>query len=98
MRASEKWASHIRNQEQSGLSQAEYCRQNTIHPASFSQWKRRLREDDRTSGFIALNLPPSQIGHSDSFRLCLADNMELIFPEDIDTNRLVEIISSLRNL
>lgn len=96
MKASEKWQNHIENQEQSGLTQAEYCRQHNLHPVSFSQWKRRLRVNNQTNSFIALDLPAFQTDHSDNFRLCLADNMELVFPAAINNDRLVEIISSLR--
>jgi len=100
MTASEKWQSHIVHQEQSGLTQAEYCRQQKLHPVSFSQWKRRLKDDAHETGFVALNLPAVS-EHSfpnDTFRVFLASGLELVFPTTIDHNRLVLILSVLREL
>lgn len=35
------WEQHLREWKSSGLSQAEYCRQNKVSPKSFLYWKRR---------------------------------------------------------
>ncbi len=35
------WEKHIEKWESSGLSQAEYCRQNGVNIKSFHHWKRR---------------------------------------------------------
>ena len=36
------WAGHLHQWKQSGLSQAQYCRQHQLSAATFAWWKRRL--------------------------------------------------------
>ena len=36
------WARHLQQWNQSGLSQAQYCRQQQLSVAAFGWWKRRL--------------------------------------------------------
>ena len=36
------WAGHLHTWKQSGLSQAQYCRQHQLSAATFAWWKRRL--------------------------------------------------------
>jgi hypothetical protein len=100
MSTAEKWAGHIRNCGQSGLSQAEYCRRNSLHPASFSCWKRRLKEDARDSGFVALALPAvSGLDSADDvFRAHLCNGIELVIPLHADRNLIAAIVSVLREL
>lgn len=38
------WLDHLRTWQQSGATQDAYCKTNGIHPKTFSNWKRRLRE------------------------------------------------------
>ncbi|MGZ4995925.1 MAG: IS66 family insertion sequence element accessory protein TnpA [Methylobacter sp.] len=40
MKLSAKRRHHVKAWHQSGLSQAEYCRQQDIHPKTFSRWAR----------------------------------------------------------
>lgn len=37
------WQSLVHEQEQSGLTQAAFCRQRQINPGTFAWWRRRLR-------------------------------------------------------
>lgn len=100
MTASEKWQNHIRNQQESGLSQAAYCRQHNLHPVSFSQWKRRLQEGVHDTRFVALELPETlpQSLSGNTFRLLLDNGIELVFPTAIDHMKLASIVSALRML
>lgn len=43
-RSREQWQSFIDEQQQSGLSQAEFCQKNNLALSSFYHWKRRLSE------------------------------------------------------
>ena len=101
MSPAQKWNMHIDHQAQSGMTQVEYCRNNNLHPVSFSQWKRRLREQPRQSGFVALDLPPitSDKKSTDAtFRVCLPNGLELVFPVSIGQQQLVTFISALKGL
>lgn len=40
------WRKVLRRQSKSGLSVAEFCRQESIAPASFYAWRRTIRERD----------------------------------------------------
>ena len=40
----EQWQSLINEQQQSGLTQAQFCQQNKLAVSSFCNWKRRLSE------------------------------------------------------
>ena len=42
------WQEHISQWSGSGLTQAEYCRQNKISAAAFNWWKRYLRKKSNT--------------------------------------------------
>ena len=37
------WQEHLRAWSQSGLTQADYCRQHELSPAAFGWWKRQLQ-------------------------------------------------------
>ncbi len=41
------WREVIRQQEQSGLSVAAFCREGQVAPASFFAWRRKLAEADQ---------------------------------------------------
>ena len=98
MSAAEKWSSYITNQEQYGLTQAEYCRQNNLHPVSFSQWKRRLKDDTSDNGFVALELPVvyDQIPMNNTFRIILGNGIELIFPMNAGSTQAATFVNTLR--
>lgn len=38
------WLNHIKTWQSSGMTQDAYCQTNNLHPKTFSNWKRRLRE------------------------------------------------------
>ncbi len=38
----ELWRNHIHSWQESGLSQAEFCRQNNLKPRQFLYWKKRI--------------------------------------------------------
>jgi len=39
-----KWLEHLRVWHKSGATQAAYCKKNSLHEKTFSNWKRRLRD------------------------------------------------------
>lgn len=38
------WLEHLKTWKLSGSTQEAYCKTNSLHPKTFSNWKRRLRE------------------------------------------------------
>ena len=100
MSQAERWSAHINCQAKSGLSQAAYCRRHDLQPASFSQWKRRLREDSRETGFIALALPASSCRESadTTFRVLLGNGLELVLPLNVGRDQLTVVVTALKGL
>jgi hypothetical protein len=43
------WQEHFKSWENSGLSQAEYCRRHTLNYSVFHYWKRKLRRPSQPS-------------------------------------------------
>ena len=55
--AVERWRGLLRQQAESGLSVAEFCRRRDVSEASFYQWRKRLRVEPLTAE--ALSRPAS---------------------------------------
>lgn len=53
------WRGVVKKQQASGLSVAEFCRQNDVADALFYRWRRKLAELDER------NEPPQEVGKSD---------------------------------
>jgi putative transposase len=59
------WADRFERFEQSGQSVTEFCKAEAVSPASFYQWRRKLRPEpatlsQRVARFVPLKLPQSQ--------------------------------------
>lgn len=52
----ERWKGRIAEWEQSGLSQAQYCRNNNLDSKLFSKWKNRVNKQDShlDTGFVEI--------------------------------------------
>lgn len=64
------WQEQIKSWEESGLSQAEYCRRNNIDDRLFSKWKNRLLKTNEN------NLVEIPVEVKDAF--LKSDDIELI--------------------
>ena len=49
------WQEHISQWSESGLTQAEYCRQNKISAAAFHWWKGQLRRKSKAQKSLSTN-------------------------------------------
>jgi hypothetical protein len=52
------WRSHLESWATSGLSQAEYCRQNDLNIARFGYWKRRFSKENLPVEFVQVPTEP----------------------------------------
>jgi hypothetical protein len=65
MKINAQWRWHVEAWRGSGLSQADYCRQQGLNPKTFSVWTRRVLEDDLSLGMgpplelMAVQVAPS---------------------------------------
>lgn len=87
----EYWAEHLKRCAESGLSQAEYCRQTGLRHSSFTYWKSALRSESTTreeSEFVEIPISSKVRGVSgrglvelrleDDYRLTLSVSPELL--------------------
>ncbi|WP_432741458.1 IS66 family insertion sequence element accessory protein TnpB [Methylobacter sp. G7] len=61
MKISTQWRHHVNAWHQSGLSQADYCRQQDINPKTFSRWTRHELAMDKDA---PLEVIPIQVVQS----------------------------------
>jgi transposase-like protein len=91
------WRGVIGRQKQSGLSIAEFCRREQISPASFYNWRRRLRGsmEERTPQFVPVALtPPSRA----DFEIRLPGGVSILAPDDFEEaslRRLLQVVVEL---
>ncbi len=68
-RGSREWADIVSEQERSGLSAIGFCKERSIGPASFYQWRRRIRDAGAgpDAGVVAKGsfIDMGQVGESD---------------------------------
>lgn len=55
------WEAHVAQQEQSGLSQAAYCRQEGLHPTTFGGWRTRLKKQATAGALRFVPLEPCAV-------------------------------------
>ena len=78
------WKLHLAQWQDSGLSQASYCRQQVLHPPQFSYWKRKLLvtcnpvELNPGAGFARVQVAADSITPSSSgLSVCFPDGIQL---------------------
>jgi len=61
MKIHTQWQRHVEAWRESRLTQADYCRQQSLHPKTFSAWTRRklLMDKDVPLELIAVQVSPS---------------------------------------
>lgn len=61
MKINTQWWRHVKNWRESGLSQADYCRQQGLNPKTLSAWARRALPVDKDTPLevIAVQVTPS---------------------------------------
>jgi transposase-like protein len=96
----EYWRGVIRDQEASGLSISEFCRQREVSVGSFFRWRRKLgqREQGGSEGkFVSIELapPPAHAGQA-NFEVVLP-RCRIIVPAGFDADSLRELLGVLED-
>lgn len=91
MKKSVYWGNHLRDWQESGLSQSEYCCREKISLTSFSNWRKRLAEGVSEEQFVELK-PSSQ---SEKIELILESGLRLNLPMSISSAKLQELTRCL---
>ena len=74
------WRRHVEAWRESGLSQADYCRQQNLNRKTFSLWTRRVQDDLSMSKDSPLELIAVQVAPSAPFETTEASAIMLRFP------------------
>jgi len=64
MKIHTQWWRHMEAWRESGLSQADYCRQQGLNPKTFSTWTRRVRRELSLDKDAPLEIIPVQVAPS----------------------------------
>ena len=90
---------HIKQWQESNMSQAEYCRKHGLHPATFSGWLRRfsnkLPKQQNTQpepALIPLELKPPCETESKPIKLIVGERFELLLERDFCQTTLKQLL------
>jgi hypothetical protein len=89
----------LRQWEASGLSQAQFCRQQEIPERKFWRWKKRLSGEGMGAGelFVPVEVATGT-GSLSELELMLSAGRVLRFGVDIDVAKLAAIVAALEGL
>ena len=102
MKINAHWRRHVEAWRESGLSQADYCRQQGLNHKTFSVWTRRVHVDLTLDKNVPLGLLPVQVEPSASvastqasMMLRLAHGAQLELSTDVPPRWLAELLRCL---
>jgi hypothetical protein len=94
-----EWFSHVEQQEQSGLTQAEYCKQHYLVACRFSYYRQLVRKQKInlpiSSSFIPVVSTPPANTQSAEIRVELPNGFRCYVPSQINPVQLKHFIGVL---
>ena len=96
------WKQHIDSWQETGLTQAEYCRRHNLKHHQLVYWKKRFLDTETGVSFVSLKLEdlvdiPAQPDR-DSFCLVIDNHFEVEIKAGFDAQLLRQLIFVLRGL
>lgn len=98
------WRSHLEAWTSSGLSQAEYCRQNDLNIARFGYWKRRFSKEHMPVEFVQVPTGPvkstclfQNIG-TPSLRITIGSEFAIEVLDDFSAETLEKVLLTLKTI
>jgi hypothetical protein len=91
------WELHHRYWNSSGLSQAEYCRENKLSLKTFGYWKRKLKTESTPVRLVevpALSLKPT-FSSSNPIRLMVGSHYRIEIEKEFDGKLLDQLLRFL---
>lgn len=100
------WQSHLANWKDSGLSQAEYCRQNNLKSTRFTYWKLKLSSQDSPMELIqvcAESIPsissvPAFNNSGVPLRLTVNCRFSIDIPDGFSQGTLQQVLRTLQEV
>ena len=96
------WRQHIDQWQQTGLTQAEYCRQHDLKHHQLVYWKKRFIKTESDVSFVSLKLDnlldmPARPDHASLF-LVIDDHFKIEVRAGFDVRLLQKLIYAVREL
>lgn len=88
------WAYHLQQWENSGLSQAEYCRRNNVKIKSFTYWKAKLKNVNPHLELVRLPQPVNDF--TPVARIHLDKGIRLEVPDGFSSVTLANILRAIQ--
>jgi hypothetical protein len=98
----EQWQTIVNKQEQSGLSQTEYCKQNNLVLSQFTYYRGVIKGSERAISpkldiFTPIKINKTEQSQSSDIRILLPNGFQCFIPSHVDTlhiKRLMEVLLS----
>jgi hypothetical protein len=96
------WKQHIDSWQETGLSQAEYCRRHNLKDHQLTYWKKRFLKTEAGVSFVPLELEdildiPARTDHA-SLYLVINNHFKVEIRAGFDAQLLRQLIYALRGL
>lgn len=93
------WKQHLTLWQDSGLSQAEYCRQNSLDKNQWGYWKKRFVRTESRTEFVALHVKRSlTLSGSPLLNLVVNDRYRIEINPGFDPNTLKMVLKTIQQL
>ncbi len=96
------WQAHIKAWSESGMTQAEYCRQNGLSIKSFGYWKRKHKRETTEVTFYPVPANPLKVldngNQSFSLRLVVDDRFKIEIGDEFASATLGRLVQTLGSL
>ena len=94
------WKQQIEQWQQTGLTQAEYCRRNNLKHHQLVYWKKRYLKTETNVSFVPVKLEdlldiPTQTDHA-SLSLVIDNHFKVEIRDGFDPNLLRQLVFALR--
>jgi hypothetical protein len=90
------WKAHIEQWSQSGLSQAVYCKRNSLKTKSFTYFKARLKKKNLPVELV--QIPIEQLRTPSFLKLNIGSGFQIEIPDGFSNNTLEKVLVTLRSL
>lgn len=90
----DKWMKLVDDQKRSGLSAAEFARQNKLNPSTFQYWCKKVK--DSSNGNVKLVKVSPKLKVVAEPTLLMINNFKIEIPADISSMKIAKIISVIR--
>jgi hypothetical protein len=95
-----KWQALVEEQEKSGLSQTEYCKQHNIVISQFGYYRGLLKAKERAQSrkpglFSSVRIKKSETKISDEIKIVLPNGFQCYLPASIDAVQIKRLMEAL---